>query len=145
MTIGDLAKRSGLSISAIRYYQRRGLLPARDANRGWQRYDVGALSRLAVIELAKRTGFTLDEVAVLLDAVDATTSPAAAWKAMFEAKLTEIDERMQTLTAMRLLLTDALDCDCLTLEQAALVPTALGWVTDAAAATDATAGRPKGP
>lgn len=135
MTIGELATRSGLSISAIRFYQRRGLLPPRDVTSGWQRYDADTLTRLAVIELAKRTGFTLDEVAVLLGAVNAADSPAATWKAMIEAKLTEIDAQMRRLHTMRHLLTEALHCDCLTLDRAALVPAALGWATDTAAAT----------
>jgi len=72
---------------------------------------------------------------LLLAAIDTTGSPAAAWTAMFEARLTEIDVRMQSLTTMRDMLTQALTCNCLTLEQAAVVPQALGWVTDVASGT----------
>lgn len=135
MTIGELARRSGMSVSAIRFYQRRGLLPPRDAASGWQRYGADTLTRLAVIELAKRTGFTLDEVAILLDAVNAADLPADVVQATFEAKLAEIDTQLQRLNTMRHLLADALICDCLTLDRAALVPVALGWATDTAAAT----------
>ena len=71
MTIGQLATRTGLAPSAIRYYERRGLLPMPERGHGWHRYGSDTLSLLAVIELAKRTGFTLDEIAVLLQAADA--------------------------------------------------------------------------
>ena len=130
-----MTRRSGLSVSAIRFYQRRGLLPPRDVSRGWQRYDADALTRLAVIELAKRTGFTLDEIAFLLDAFDTAGSPAAAWTTMFEAKITEIDLQMQRLNTMRKLLDEALACDCLSLDKAALIPVAVGWAENTAAAT----------
>jgi MerR family redox-sensitive transcriptional activator SoxR len=82
MTIGQLAAHTGLSISAVRFYQRRGLLPARQPNGGWQRFGSDSLARLTVIKLAKDCGFTLDEIAVLLDALYAPTSPTATWQAM---------------------------------------------------------------
>ena len=135
MTIGELARRTGLNVSAIRFYQRRGLLPPRQDTGGWQRYDGDTLTRLALIELAKRAGFTLDEVAILLGAVEADDSPAAAWKPMFETKLTEIGVQTQRLTTMRDLLTEALSCDCLSLDRAAIVPVAFGWATDTAETT----------
>lgn len=135
MTIGELATRSGLNPSAIRFYQRRGLLPPRDARSGWQRYGADALTRLAVIELAKHAGFTLDEITILLDAMDTADSPAPAWQNMIQAKLSEIDTHIGRLHTMRHLLTEALDCSCLTLERAALVPAALGWATDTVTAT----------
>lgn len=135
MTIGELATSSGLSVSAIRFYQRRGLLPPRDVVSGWQRYGSETLTRLAVIELAKRTGFTLDEVAVLLHAMDAADSPAAAWQAMLQARLTEIDAQIDRLHATRRLLTEALYCECLTFDHADLMPAALGWATGTATAT----------
>ena len=134
MTIGELAARSGLNVSAIRFYQRRGLLPPRDVRYGWQRFGPDTVTRLALIELAKRTGFTLDEISTVLDAMDAE-SPATTWRAMFQAKVAEIDAQVQRLHAMRDVLTEAIDCSCLTLDRAALVPTALGWATESATAT----------
>jgi DNA-binding transcriptional MerR regulator len=133
MTIGEVARQSGLSVSAIRFYQRRGLLEPRAAGSGWQRYDGAALTRLALIELAKRTGFSLDDVAVLLTALETAESPAATWRDMFQTKIDDIDDQMQQLHAMRHLLTEAIRCECLDLETADAIPRALGWATQAAA------------
>lgn len=132
MTIGELATRSGLSISAIRFYQRRGLLPPRESGATWQRYGPETVARLAVIELAKRAGFTLDEIIELLRAADVDPSPAPAWQALAQAKIGEIDTQIAQLHQMRGLLAEALACSCLTLDRAALIPAALGWATDPA-------------
>jgi DNA-binding transcriptional MerR regulator len=133
MTIGELATRTGIAPSAIRYYERRGLLPKPARAGGWHRYGTDTLSLLAVIELAKRTGFTLDEVAVLLDAAKAEShdEPAQIWQQLAAAKLTEIDTQIQRLQHMRGLLQEALACSCLTQERAELIPTALGWAVEA--------------
>lgn len=77
MRIGELATRTGLSISAIRYYQRRGLVPSRQVGSGWQRFGDEAVARLIIITPAKDCGFSLDEISVLLDALYAPASPAA--------------------------------------------------------------------
>ena len=62
MTMGEIAKRAGLRPSAIRYYERVGLLPKAARSGGQRRYDGSILGRLAVLERAKNCGFTLDEV-----------------------------------------------------------------------------------
>lgn len=138
MTIGELADRSGLSVSAIRFYQRRGLLPPRDSGSAWQRYGPDTVARLAVVELAKRAGFTLDEILQLLHATDADPAPAPAWRSLAQAKIAEIDTRIAQLHQMRGLLTEAVDCSCLSLDRAALIPAALGWATDTARAAHTT-------
>jgi DNA-binding transcriptional MerR regulator len=131
MTIGELSEITGLSVSAIRFYQRRGLLPAREADSGWQRFGTETLDRLAVIELAKSAGFSLDEVVRLLDAMntDLDTVPDAApvWRGLAEHKINEIDRQLSRLGAMRRLLQDALDFAHLPADRAAQVPAVLGW------------------
>jgi DNA-binding transcriptional MerR regulator len=131
MTIGELSEITGLSVSAIRFYQRRGLLPARDAESGWQRFGTETLDRLAVIELAKSAGFSLDEIIRLLDAMntDLDTIPEAApiWHGLAEHKVTEIGRSIARLEAMRRLLQDALDFAHLPADRAAQVPAVLGW------------------
>jgi MerR family redox-sensitive transcriptional activator SoxR len=126
MTIGQLAAHTGLTISAIRFYQRRGLLPARQANGGWQRFGPDVVARLTVIELAKGCGFTLDEIAVLLDALYGPTSPTATWRTMGEAKLAELDAQAARLQQMRRLLTEALSYCDLNLDRSQIIATALG-------------------
>jgi MerR family redox-sensitive transcriptional activator SoxR len=125
MTIGQLAAHTGLSISAIRFYQRRGLMPARQPTGGWQRFGPDVVARLTVIELAKGCGFTLDEIAVLLDALYAPTSPTATWQAMGEAKLAELDAQATRLQQMRRLLTEALSYCHLDLDHSQIIATAL--------------------
>ena len=95
MTIGELAEITGLSVSAIRFYQRRGLLPPRDTGSGWQRFGGDVLDRLAVIELTKSAGFSLDETIRLFDAFDADPDSVpqtpAIWQGLAEHKLGEVD------------------------------------------------------
>jgi DNA-binding transcriptional MerR regulator len=131
MTIGELSEITGLSVSAIRFYQRRGLLPAREAEGGWQRFGTETLDRLAVIELAKGAGFNLDEVIRLLDAMnadlDSVPDAAPVWQGLAEHKITEIDRSLARLGEMRRLLKDALDYSHLSADRAAQVPAVLGW------------------
>ena len=131
MTIGELSEITGLSASAIRFYQRRGLLPARDIDGGWQRYGQDALDRLAVIELAKSAGFSLDEIIRLLDAVttdpDSVPETTPVWQGLAEAKLADIDTRIERLRSMRQLLRDALDYAYLSPDRIRQVPAAIGW------------------
>jgi DNA-binding transcriptional MerR regulator len=139
MTIGELSAVTGLSASAIRFYQRRGLLPARDADSGWQRYGRDALDRLAVIELAKSAGFNLDEVIRILDAVDTDPDsvPAAApvWQGLAEAKIADIDAHIERLQQMRELLQDAMDYSYLSPDRVRRVPATLGWTAEQADGT----------
>jgi MerR family redox-sensitive transcriptional activator SoxR len=138
MTIGELSQITGLSVSAIRFYQKRGVLPARESDSGWQRFDAVTLDRLAVIELAKSAGFNLDEVIRIMDAVDADPDavPAepAIWQGLAEAKLAEIDARVARLEHMRQLLTDALSFGYLPADRIHQVPSALGWTAPAESA-----------
>ena len=132
MTIGDLSDITGLSISAIRFYQRRGVLPARDSGTGWQRFSHDTLDRLAVIELAKSAGFSLDEIIRILDAFDTDpdTAPAKAeiWHGLAEHKITDIDAQIARLEGMRQLLKDALDYSYISPDRARRATAALGWV-----------------
>ena len=66
LTIGQVAKRAGLNASAIRYYEAHGLLPEPPRVSGQRRYGEDTLARLGVIDVAKRAGFTLDDIRVLL-------------------------------------------------------------------------------
>jgi DNA-binding transcriptional MerR regulator len=66
LTIGQLAQRFGLKTSAIRYYERIGVLPEPERHSGQRRYGADAIKRLEVLDIAKRAGFSLDEARVLL-------------------------------------------------------------------------------
>ena len=115
-SIGQVAKRVGLSPSALRYYESRGLLPEPERERGRRRYDQDVFDRLAMIDVAQRAGFTLSEVRLLLDGLDADVPPAAEWRELAQRKLAEIDALLARTAEMRSLIQTSLECECLTLE-----------------------------
>lgn len=114
--IGEVARRSGVSASAIRYYEGCGLLPRVPREGGRRIYDEGVLDRLAVIELAKGSGFTLREIQRLLRGLGSKRPAAASWRRLAAGKLHELDGRIAQLERMRELLGTLSACDCPTLE-----------------------------
>lgn len=109
MTIGRLAAAAEVGVETVRYYQRRGLLAAPTRTHGQvRRYGDTALSRLRFIRRAQQLGFSLDEIAELLD-LDENTDRNAA-RALAKDKLAQIDERMARLAAMRTALVELVSC-----------------------------------
>jgi MerR family redox-sensitive transcriptional activator SoxR len=106
----------GLSTSALRYYETLGLLAAPERTSGRRRYDQHALDRLAMIDVAQRAGFSLREVKLLLDGLQADTPPTAEWRELAQHKLADLEQLLARTQAMRRLLHTWLRCDCLTLE-----------------------------
>jgi len=115
MAIGEVARRAGLKPSALRYYERLGLLPAPRRDSGRRRYDDDVLLRLRVIGFASACGFSLREIGALF----AGRPYSATLRRLASAKLDELEQAMVRLDDMRALLRSALRCDCLTLEQCA--------------------------
>lgn len=103
MKIGDLARAGGVSVETIRFYQRRGLLPEPPRAAGARRYSPGDLERLRSIRAAQTAGFTLEEIATLLDL---NHDDRAAARALAEARIAAIDEKIVTLKTMRAALRD---------------------------------------
>ena len=111
LTIGQLADQAGVNPSAIRYYERNGLLPEPVRESGQRRYTEEALRRLQVIDIAKRAGFTLDEIKELTDGGEPRDLRDLA-----ERKLPEVDALIARVQAMRDWLELARGCDCSSLE-----------------------------
>ncbi|GAA1842917.1 MerR family transcriptional regulator [Asanoa iriomotensis] len=113
---GEVAERAGVNVETLRYYERRGLLaePARSIG-GHRAYPPETVTLLAVIKAAQRLGFTLDEVAELLD-TGRRRHPTADLRARARAKLAEVDEKITDLRAIRGSLEEILaaECDSLT-------------------------------
>ena len=120
LTIGELAERFGLNTSAIRYYERVGVLPEPARESGQRRYGLDAVRRLEVLEVAKRAGFTLDEARVLLGSADAGTPAFEALRDLAARKLPEVEALITRAQAMRAWLMTATDCSCTTLDVCAL-------------------------
>jgi MerR family transcriptional regulator, redox-sensitive transcriptional activator SoxR len=116
MSIGALARRSGLTTSAIRYYEQVGLLPAPRRASGRRLFDEPMLNRLLVVTIAKEAGFSLREIHQLFSGFATTTSASARWQKLAAAKLEEIEALEVRLDAMKHLLREALRCGCLELE-----------------------------
>jgi MerR family redox-sensitive transcriptional activator SoxR len=92
LTIGQLANRAGLNVSVIRYYETRGLLPEAPRVGGQRRYDEETLARLGVIDVAKRAGFSLEDIRVLLGADEAGESAHERLQALARRKLPEVED-----------------------------------------------------
>ena len=112
LTIGRLAQRFGLQTSAIRYYERVGVLPPPARVSGQRRYDEHAIKRLEVLEVAKRAGFSLDEARLLLERSEAGTPAFESLRELAERKLPEVEALIARAQAMRAWLLTASDCSC---------------------------------
>ncbi len=115
-SIGEIAKRFGLTPSALRYYESLGLLPEPERSSGRRRYDQAAIDLLSMLRVAQQSGFTLREAGMLLGGLDAQQPPSGEWRELSRTKLAEVEAVIARAEAMRALLTSALDCECLTLE-----------------------------
>src|SRR5688572_31055600 len=99
MKIGELAKRAGVGIDALRYYEREGLLPApRRLASGYRDYGDDVLQRLRFVRRAKALGFTLSEIRELLAISDHAGEDMAVLKVSAREKLALIDARLAELT-----------------------------------------------
>ncbi|WP_433618232.1 MerR family transcriptional regulator [Dactylosporangium sp. CA-139114] len=113
---GEVAGRAGVNIQTLRYYERRGLLAPPDRTLGGHRlYPPGTVALLQVIKVAQRLGFTLDEVAGLLD-TGRRRHPTPDLRQRALDKIAEVDAKIADLTAIRAALTEVVDarCDSLT-------------------------------
>jgi DNA-binding transcriptional MerR regulator len=106
LTIGELARRAGVTASALRYYEEVGLLPAPTRISGQRRYPESAARLVAAILLYSDAGFTLAEQLALL----APRDGAPAWKELAQRKLAELDEQIATAQAAREAIRHGLRC-----------------------------------
>ena len=105
MLIGELGKRTGISIDTIRFYERKGLLqPARVASNNYKHYDDNSLQRLDIIIKSKQLGFTLSEIKVLLDKLESADFSLESKARVVDEKLEDIDTCIHELNDMRQML-----------------------------------------
>jgi MerR family transcriptional regulator, redox-sensitive transcriptional activator SoxR len=110
MTIGELSRQAGVPASAIRYYERIGVLPAPTRRSGRRAYSPEALYRLAVLKLAQSCGFTLDESRRLLRG--GPGPPSSRWQRLAREKLAELDAQAARIVEMKRLLDQVAACRC---------------------------------
>lgn len=117
LTIGDVARATGLAASAVRYYESIGLIPPVPRESGWRRFDRAVLDRIALVQLATGLGFRLEEVKQLLDAMDeGGPNPMSDLAA---AKVPELEARLADLQRTLAFMNAATQCDCATLQECA--------------------------
>ena len=110
MTIGQVAKGSGLAASAIRYYEQAGLLPKPQRIGGRRQYDWSILERLAVLQRARACGFSLAEARRLFYGFREDAPPSARWRTLAVCKIAELDELTRKIAAMKDLLERPCTC-----------------------------------
>jgi MerR family redox-sensitive transcriptional activator SoxR len=115
LSIGMVARAAGMSASALRYYEKAGLLPAPPRRSRQRRYDESVFGRLELIRLARDAGFTIRETRTLLSGFAADTPPAARWRALAARKLPELEQAIERAQRMKLLLESGFQCRCLEL------------------------------
>ena len=123
LSVGEVARRSGVAVSALHFYERKGLVRSLRTAGNQRRYPRDVLRRLAVIRVAQRVGMPLEAVgAALAELPEGRTPTKAEWARMSARWRAELDERIRLLGFLRDQLTGCIGCGCLSLKGA-------GWPT----------------
>jgi MerR family transcriptional regulator, redox-sensitive transcriptional activator SoxR len=121
LTIGDVARRSGVAASALRFYEQRGLIDSERVGSGHRRYQRAVLRRIAFIVYAQRVGLTLDEIGGELSRLPANRAPSRRdWSRLSRQWTSRIDDRIAELERLKAGLTECIGCGCLSLDRCSL-------------------------
>jgi len=116
LTVGEVSRRSGTAASALRFYEREGLIAATRTSGGQRRYERGVLRRLAFIRAARNVGLSLEEVRESLGRLPASRTPTKAdWTAISRGWRHRLNEQIDALVALRDGLDSCIGCGCLSL------------------------------
>jgi MerR family transcriptional regulator, redox-sensitive transcriptional activator SoxR len=121
LTIGDVARRSGVAASALRFYEERGLIASERAGSGHRRYPRPVIRRIAFIVFAQKIGLTLEEIGTELAKLPENRAPRRSdWAKLSRSWSRRIDERIAELERLRAGLTECIGCGCLSLDRCKL-------------------------
>jgi MerR family redox-sensitive transcriptional activator SoxR len=121
LTVGQLAARSGVATSALRFYEDRGLIKSERTSAGHRRYARATIRRVAFILFAQRIGLSLDEIAQELAKLPGDRVPGRGdWSRLSSSWTSRIDERIAELERLKLGLTECIGCGCLSLAKCQL-------------------------
>jgi MerR family transcriptional regulator, redox-sensitive transcriptional activator SoxR len=116
LSIGEVAERTGVSVSALRFYEAQGMISSSRTSGGQRRFARDELRRVAFIRVAQRVGLTIDEIrAALATLPDQRTPTAADWSRLSRAWKSQLEERIQLLESVRDDLSSCIGCGCLSL------------------------------
>lgn len=115
MKIGELASQAGLNASAIRYYEKTGLLSPPHRVSGQRRYPADALDRVLLIRFASEMGFSLPEIKIFLTGLRNGAPVGPRWRKLAQSKIHEVVKNMQREKRLKSLLEHLLDCRCVSL------------------------------
>jgi len=121
LSIGQLSARTGLAVSAIRYYEEQGLVSAFRNAGGHRRFARADIRRLSFVLIAQQFGFSISQIRQQLDSIPNARNPGKDdWARISKEFRAELDQRIETLTLLRDKLDGCIGCGCLSLEKCAL-------------------------
>lgn len=121
LTVGEVAARSGVAVSALHFFERQGLIASTRTTGNQRRYRRDVLRRIALIRIAQRVGIPLEEVAAVLDRLpDGRTPTRADWEDVARGWQAELDRRIAHLQQLRDQFAECVGCGCLSLDRCAV-------------------------
>jgi MerR family transcriptional regulator, redox-sensitive transcriptional activator SoxR len=117
--VGEIARRAGVAVSTIHYYERIGLLPPSQRVNGKRRYELTILKKLALVRLGQQAGLRIAEIQMLVHDFPADTPPAERWQSIAPQKIRELDELLLEIQARKALLEQTQACRCSSLDDCA--------------------------
>lgn len=121
LSVGEVARRSGVAVSTLHFYEAKGLIASRRSAGNQRRYPRDVLRRVAFIRVAQRVGIQLAEIAAALDTLPASRTPNREdWARLSSTWRVELDERIAQLKKLRDTLDDCIGCGCLSIDRCQL-------------------------
>jgi MerR family redox-sensitive transcriptional activator SoxR len=121
LTVGEVARRSGVTVSALHFYEAQGLIASTRTAGNQRRYPRTVLRRVAFVRVAQRVGISLAEIGGALATLPPTAAPSRKdWARLSAAWRAELDERMAQLKKLRDTLDDCIGCGCLSIDRCKL-------------------------
>ncbi|MDK1472387.1 redox-sensitive transcriptional activator SoxR [Streptomyces sp. 549] len=121
LTVGETAERSGVSTSALRFYERNGLIQSRRTTGNQRRYSRDTLRRVAFIRASQRVGISLEKIRAVLELLPESRTPNREdWARVSECWQNDLNTRITQLQELRDNLTGCIGCGCLSLDRCAL-------------------------
>ena len=122
LSIGDVARRSGVAPSALRFYERRGLIDSTRTGGNQRRYDRAVLRRIAFVQAGRAAGISLVEIRAALSGLPTSRTPSRRdWERLSSRWRNDLDARIETLLALRERLNTCIGCGCLSIDRCELL------------------------